>query len=60
MTIYEQIKELLKDRQGSIVSSSEIKTELNLRNNSNANSILLSDYCYNRYNSGIKFNKHIF
>lgn len=60
MTIFEQIKELLKDRQGSIVSSFEVKSELSQRNNSNINSILLSDYCYNRYNKGIKFNQHIF
>jgi len=60
MTIYEQIKEILKDKIGSIVSSSQVKGWLYVKYNINASSIILSDYCYNRINFGIKFNKHIF
>lgn len=60
MTIYEQILDLLKDKIGCIVLSSELKKELNEKYGTNTSSIILSDYCYNRYNDGIKFNKHIF
>jgi len=59
-TIYDQLKEILKDRIGSVVKSSEIKNELNRKFCANRNSVILSDYCYNRYNDGVKFNKHIF
>ena len=60
MTIYEQIKDLLKDNIGRFVSTSEIKDALKLKYGTNASSIIPSDYCYNRINGGIKFNKHIF
>ncbi len=60
ITIYEQIKELLHNRSGSILSSSQIKAELKSIYGTNPGSVILSDYCYNRYNDGIKFDKHIF
>jgi len=60
MTIYEQIIETFNDRMGSIFSSSEIKNELTAKYGTNANSIIPSDYCYNRLNTGITFNKHLF
>ena len=59
-TIYDQLKEILKDKIGTVVKSSEIKNELNIKFRTNRGSVILSDYCYNRYNDGIKFNKHIF
>jgi hypothetical protein len=59
-TIYGQIKEVLKDRIGSIVYSSQLKEELFKKYETNASSIILSDYCYNRLNKGIPFEKHIF
>lgn len=59
-TIYDQLKEILKDRNGSIVTSFEIKNELERKFGIKRSSVILSDYCYNRYNDGIKFNKHIF
>jgi len=60
MTIYEQIKELLNDKKGCIVTSTEVKRELKAKYCTNTRSILLSDYCYNRTNDGIRFDKHIF
>lgn len=58
MTIYNQLKsELIIE---TIYSLSEILTILNTKFNTNKRSIIPSDYCYNRLNKGIKFNKHIF
>lgn len=60
LTIYEQLKEALKGKIGDILSIAEIKSILNSTFNTNLTSIILSDYCYNRYNNGILFNKHLF
>lgn len=60
MTIYDQIIECLKGKEGKIITSSEIKLELVKKYKLNPKSIILSDFCYNRYNSGIKFDKHLF
>jgi len=60
MPIYDQIQDILKDRIGSIVTASEIKHALKTKYGTNASSIIPSDYCYNRFNKGIRFNKHIF
>ena len=57
MTIFEQIQEVLKEKKGSQVTSTEIKEELNAKYGTKKSSILLSDYCYNRTNTGIKFKK---
>lgn len=59
-TIYEQIKDILNGEIGNIVDSSQVKKLLGLKYGTNASSIILSDYCYNRINIGIKFNKHLF
>lgn len=60
MTIYGQIQDILKDRIGSTITASEIKHALKARFGTNASSIIPSDFCYNRVNDGIKFDKHIF
>ncbi|MHC1730662.1 MAG: hypothetical protein AB9888_01320 [Bacteroidales bacterium] len=60
MTIYQQIKDLLKDEVGSDVRSSDVKSRLFEKYGTNQSSIILSDYCYNRINDGIAFDKHIF
>lgn len=60
MTIYEQIKFLLKDRLNEVVTSEEIKAQLKTDFGTNPDSVILSDYCYNRYNHGINFDKHLF
>lgn len=60
MTIYEQIKDMLKDDIGNIIFSSEKIKALNLKYGTNPSSIILSDYCYNRINDGIMFDRHIF
>lgn len=60
MTVYEQIKEVLKDYKGETFTYKEVKEKLISNFNTNPSSIILSDFCYNRYNKGIKFNQHIF
>jgi hypothetical protein len=60
MTIFQQLKEVLKDKTGMIVKSSDVIEMLRSRFGTNPSSVILSDYCYNRYNDGIKFTKHIF
>lgn len=60
LTIYKQIKSALNENRGDILSSKDIKDKLIKRFNTHKNSIILSDYCYNRYNKGIVFNQHLF
>lgn len=60
MTVFEQLKAVLKDRIHDIVTPIEVKDLLANQFGTNPSSIILSDYCYNRYNSGISFNKHLF
>jgi len=60
LTIYEQIIEVLKEKKGETLTSAEIKDLLITKFNTNPGSIILSDYCYNRYNNGIAFTKHLF
>jgi hypothetical protein len=59
MTIFEQIKQVLEDKEeGDPVKSSEIKKMLKTRFGTNMNSVLISDYCYNLTNDGINFEEH--
>ena len=60
MTIYEQLKEVLRGKEGDLVTSSQMKALLKDQYDTNPSSVILSDYCYNRYNSGIPFTKHLF
>lgn len=60
MHIYDQIKELLAPRKNKLVFSNEIKWALQTKYGTNPGSIMLSDYCYNRYNEGIAFTHHLF
>jgi|SRR5690625_3576931 len=60
MTIYEQLKDVLKNNIDDTLSVAEIKRKLVSKFNTSPSSIILSDYCYNRYNNGIPFNKHLF
>lgn len=55
MKIYDQIKEVLKNREGSIISTTELKEELKSKYGTNSGSVLPYDYCYNRVNNGIDF-----
>lgn len=60
MTIYEQIKSVLNNRIGEVITSGEMREWLSKEYGTNPSSIILSDYCYNRYNYGIAFTKHLF
>ncbi|MEK5232775.1 hypothetical protein MHB42_13490 [Lysinibacillus sp. FSL K6-0232] len=59
-TIYEQLKEALVGREGDIITATAIKGLLEKKYGVNKSSVLLSDYCYNRYNEGVLFTKHLF
>lgn len=59
-TIYDQVKEVLYGRVNELVTPSDIKEQLFSQFGTNPGSVILSDYCYNRYNNGITFNKHLF
>lgn len=60
MTIYEQIKDVLKGKEGQISLSSDIKWKLHRTFGTDHACTIPSDYCYNRINEGIPFDKHIF
>ncbi|WP_106496412.1 DUF7225 domain-containing protein [Lentibacillus sp. Marseille-P4043] len=60
MTIYEQLKQSLSNRVNDIITPLEVKVQLKQQFGTNLNSVILSDYCYNRYNKGIRFDKHLF
>ncbi|GGE79435.1 DUF7225 domain-containing protein [Priestia taiwanensis] len=60
MKIYEQLREVLKGREGEIFSSSELKEMLVARFQTNRGSVIPSDFCYNRFNHGARFTKHLF
>ena len=60
ISIYEQLKEMLKHKKEEVVTPSEMKEALFHKYGTNKDSVILSDYCYNRSNRGISFNKHLF
>lgn len=60
MTVYQQVIELLKGKQDQEVKLSWVKEQLHAKYGTNPGSVILSDYCYNRINNGISFEKHIF
>ena len=60
MTIYDQIKNVFKEMEGKRFSTAKIKLLVSGKFGTNETSILPSDYCYNRINNGIPFNRHLF
>ena len=58
MTIYEQIKEVMKGKDGMVFTSKDIRDELKNRFGTNVRSVLPSDFCYNRLNKGIGFEEN--
>jgi hypothetical protein len=58
-TIFEQIKEACV-KTGSVVFSSEIKNLLEKKYGTNPSSVILSDYCYNRFCIGTHHGKYLF
>lgn len=57
MTIYEQIKKVMEGKKGEFITSASLKSELRDKFGVNMNSVIPSDFCYNRRNDGIKFKK---
>lgn len=60
MSIYEQLQQTFAERIGDIITAKEAKALLTSLYGTNPGSVILSDYCYNRYNNGIRFDKHLF
>lgn len=60
MTIYDQIKNVLEGREGKRFAASRIKLFVSEKFGTNKTSVIPPDYCYNRINKGIAFNKHLF
>ena len=60
MTILEKVRSILKEHIGETLSRSEIIDRVVKKYpGTKRNSVLPSDYCYNRYNIGILFDIHI-
>lgn len=57
MTIYEQIRDAMQEKNGMIVTSGFIRAELKKKFGVNFASVIPSDFCYNRLNKGIHFKK---
>lgn len=61
MKIFDQIKEVLKEYNvNDFVTLQEMQNILKMRYGTKPSSVILSDFCYNRYNNGIPFKNHIF
>jgi hypothetical protein len=60
MTIIEEVYETFRNFQiGTVFSTSEIKVLVSSNFLTNPSSIIPTDYCYNRFNSGIDFDEHL-
>lgn len=55
MTIYEQIKEVMKGKDDKVFTLGDIREAVKNRFGTNVGSVLPSDFCYNRVNKGIGF-----
>lgn len=60
LSIYGQLVEHLKGQEGKLVYRSNVVEAIHQKYGTNRSSIILSDYCYNRYNNGISFKQHLF
>ena len=54
MTIYEQLLAIFEQNDDRIYTTGEIKSRLARRFKTNPSSVIPSDYCYNRWNHGVK------
>ena len=59
MNSYEQVIDTLTPLPQDTFTAHEIKKLVSEKHGTNQNSIIPSDYCYNRTTHVIKFNKHI-
>ena len=60
MNIFEQIKSVMENHRNEMFLTRDIKAMVNKAFGTNPGSVIVSDYCYNRLNKGISFNKHLF
>ena len=60
MTTIEEVRETFKNVViGTALTTSEIKHRVYEKFGRNPGSVIPTDYCYNRYNKGIDFDKHL-
>ena len=55
----EFVEEFAETPIGTVLTSNDIVSRIHTRYGRNKNSIIPSDYCYNRLNNGIKYETHI-
>lgn len=60
MSIYQQLIEVCSPNQGELLTATEIKSRITERFGTKPSSILLSDFCYNRWNAGIQLRNPLF
>lgn len=60
MTIFEQLLSVFEGSEGILYSTAEIKAALTKRYGTNPDSVIPSDYCYNRWNHGLGSQKPVF
>lgn len=60
MTIYEQLVAVCSGTEGKLLTATEIKNLVVDQFGTNPTSVLPSDYCYNRWNQGIKQGRALF
>jgi hypothetical protein len=59
-TTVEQLQEVFRGREGQLVTSAQVKELMQREYGRNPTSVIPTDYCYNRLNAGINFDKHLF
>lgn len=60
LSIFAQLQEVLKGQEGKLVYRADVVQAVSDRFGTNPGSVILSDYCYNRFNNGIPFKQHLF
>lgn len=60
MKIYDELKEALAGKEGTVFTRKEIQQLMFEKYNRNSGSVIPTDYCYNRWNKGIPFTEHLF
>jgi len=60
ITIFQKILIVLENHENQVLTRSQLIEKLQKKFKINPASVIPSDYCYNRLNDGIKFEKHLF
>jgi len=60
MTLYQKVIIVLENQGNKVLTRSQLIEKLEKKFKINRASVIPSDYCYNRINDGVKFDKHLF